>query len=135
MTVRIMQTPGEYGSAVVRCDGVVTGRELIEVNDLISTEPHQRYQLWDFTDADYIAISFDEIHKLAIQDSSIPDESGLQAILVVGTHRSLRNLVETFDRFSSKWVGRRGMFQVVLLETVKDARAWLEANLGIAEIT
>lgn len=133
MGARIIHRGAPCGGVVVRCDGNVTGRELIEVNDLVSTEQAYRYQLWDFSDADSIEVSFEEIHKLAIQDSSIPRDCDLQAVLIVGTQTGLANLADTYETFSLKWVGRQRHYRTEMLTSLPEAREWLRNQLGITE--
>lgn len=133
VSVRILYNGETCGGIVVRCDGVVTGRELVEANDLVSTEPKQRYQLWDFTDTRALEITFDEIHKLAVQDANIDKDSELQAILIVGSSRTLENLTQAYESFSSKRSDGHRPFNTKMLGTVSEARAWLSAELGITE--
>jgi hypothetical protein len=131
LSVRIIHSGEPCGGVIVRCDGVVTGKELVEVNDLVATEPGQRYQLWDFSNADCVDITLDEIQKLAIQDSSIPKESNLQAVLIVGKQHSLLQLADTYETFSSKWVGRRRNYKTEMLPTMPEAKKWLRDHLDI----
>ena len=133
MSVRIISSGEPCGGVIVRCDGIVTGKELVEVNDTVSHELGQRYQLWDFTDADFVQVSFDEIQKLAIQDSSIPRDCELQAVLIVGSSRSLENLTDTYETFSKRWVGRQRQYKTEMFETLSEARNWLIDNLGISD--
>jgi len=62
----------EDGGIIVRGEGLLTGSEIKEVNDIIYESPEKierlLYQLVDFTDVSDISISNAEVEKLAIQD-------------------------------------------------------------------
>ena len=131
MTVTLVETNNADGGVIVRCDGVVTGEELLEINARVSSIDGQRYQLWDFTDIDYFEIDFEQIHRLAIQDVAFTKDSNLQAVVFVGSFHRLCRLVDTYESFLSAWIGRSTDFVTHMLPTLSEARAWIQANLGV----
>ena len=75
-----------------------------------------------------------DIHQLALQDSTIPRSANLAAILFVGENERVIELVRAYELLSADWVGRQRRYQTKLFATLDEARDWLQAELGIANV-
>lgn len=113
---------------VLDCSGVVTGEELVDVNASAAACASCRYQLWDFSKATRVVASADAVHRLAIQDSSIPEWSALEKIAVVGTSESVGDLTRIYELYSTAWVGRRRDYLVRHFAALDQALRWLEGD-------
>ena len=111
---------------VLNGSGVVTGEDLVDVNPTAAACASCRYQLWDFSNATRVVASADAVHRLAIQDSTIPEWSALEKIAVVGIAESVADLTRIYDLYSTAWVGRRRDYRVRQFNALDEALQWLE---------
>ena len=65
--------------------GTVTGQDIISVNEEIKDREECVYQLSDFRAIDGVKMSPKELHKIAIQDCSVPFHFKLEKMAIVGT--------------------------------------------------
>ena len=105
MPLHIRYESNPFG-VVVTCTGIITGEEIIKANVEVSKCKKCVYQLMGFTEAKTINISLEEMHKIAIQDSTINEYYNLKKIALVGNMHSLKQVFELYELFSGKWVGR-----------------------------
>ena len=115
---------------IVTCSGLVTGKDLVEANAQVVACVNCQYQLWDFSAISEVQVSADAIHRLALQDSDIPEWSSLEKIAVVGADDSVDELTRVYELYSSAWIGRRRAYEVRQFSTRKAAEAWLVAPLS-----
>lgn len=116
--------------ALVTCSGLVTGEDLVEANALVVACVNCHYQLWDFSAISQVQVSADAIHRLALQDSDIPEWSSLEKIAVVGADESVEELTRVYELYSAAWIGRRRPYEVRQFSTRKAAELWLESPLN-----
>jgi hypothetical protein len=114
---------------IVTCSGLVTGKDLVEANAQVVACVNCQYQLWDFSAISQVQVSADAIHRLALQDSDIPEWSSLEKIAVVGADDSVDELTRVYELYSSALIGRRRAYEVRRFRTRKAAELWLETPL------
>jgi hypothetical protein len=115
----------DHEGVVVTCNGIVTGDELVDANARVAACASCRYQLWDFTATTRVVAGAEAIHRLAIQDSAIPEWAALEKIAVIGRDESVEELTKFYELYSSAWVGRRRDYAVRQFSIREQALAWL----------
>ena len=126
MSLHIRYEDNPFG-VVVTCTGIITGEEIIKANKEVSKCKKCVYQLMDFTEVETINVSLEEIHKIAIQDNAIDEHYDLIKIALVGNISTLKQLLESYELFSGKWVGRKKPYETRLFNLVSEANDWINA--------
>ena len=99
MTTAISYENGGKG-ILITCSGTVTGADTIRVNAEITQDPHLRYQIWDYTQADDISMSIEEMHELAIQDKKYRSDAQMKRFALVGPAKIINEAFETYEEMS-----------------------------------
>jgi hypothetical protein len=115
---------------IIECFGLVSGEELVDANAKVAACVNCRYQLWDFSKVTRVSVSADAVHRLALQDSQIPEWSALEKIAVVGTAESVAELTRIYELYSTAWIGRCREYQVCQFKSRREAEEWLEERLA-----
>ncbi|TDY04215.1 hypothetical protein [Thiohalophilus thiocyanatoxydans] len=111
--------------------GLVSGREIITLNRQIYTQDPQkklRYQIWDFTGANRMEVSPDELHTITLEDKDEAAQNPGQLVALVGSPRQLNGVDISYQIFSQTWVGDG--FQSESFRTLREARQWIEHVLS-----
>lgn len=111
---------------IIECFGLVSGEELVDANAKVAACVNCRYQLWDFSNVARVSVNAEAIHRLALQDSEIPEWSALEKIAVVGNAESVEELTRIYELYSTAWVGRRREYLVRQFKSRRAAEQWLE---------
>ena len=106
--------------------GIVTGDDIMRANDEIADCEECTYQLSDFSGATGVKVSPAEMHRIAIQDCSIPSHYKLEKAAMVGNKDKYARLVDLYYLFAEVWVGKQRQYETRTFDTVEEARQWLE---------
>ena len=124
MTIKIDSEKNPSG-VYVECSGVITGKDLIDINQVITGCSSYTYQLFDFTKITNLEITPEEMHIIVMQDDSLPLNTELSKAAIVGNQKTLKGLDEIYHIISGQWVGRRRPFESQTFKSVEDARDWI----------
>jgi len=105
--------------------GDVTGKDIIGVNDKIAECQDCTYQLSDFTAVTHLKISVKEMHRIAIQDCSIPPHYKLMKSALVGNMARYSTLTDLYYMFLEIWVGKQRKYKTKSFDNVEHARQWI----------
>jgi hypothetical protein len=105
--------------------GTVTGQEIIDVNEEVKDLADCVYQLSDFRAIDGVRMSPKEMHKIAIQDCSIPLHYKLEKMAIVGNQQRYARLTDMYYTFAEIWVGKQRQYETRVFETIEEANEWL----------
>lgn len=105
--------------------GVITGKDIIDVNDKLADCRDCVYQLSDFTTIERLNISIKEMHRIAIQDCSIPPYYALTKMALVGNTSKYDRFIDLYYVFLEIWVGKHRKYQTKTFDDVGDARQWV----------
>lgn len=105
--------------------GDVTGKELIDANNRIADCKECTYQLTDFTGMKKLDISMEELHRVAIQDCTVPPDSKLKKLAIVGDTKRYARLIDLYYLFVNVWVGKSRNYETRTFNDLEDARKWL----------
>jgi aspartate carbamoyltransferase regulatory subunit len=124
MTIEIIWKKNPDGVHAV-CTGHITGQELIKMNEELAryTEPY--YQLIDFTAAQYIDYTPEDMHIIALQDKFISTEASLEKIAIVGPKAVLNNIGSIYEVYSKVWVGRTKQLESQTFHSIEEAKSWI----------
>lgn len=126
MPIEIQYNSNPKGVIVV-LSGTVGGQEIIAANAEVAQALDASFQLWDFSAVADLEISPEEMHKIAAQDGSIPEQAKLTKIAVVGPRKVFHGLDEVYHVYSGSWIGRRKAFESKSFESLDEAWKWLGA--------
>ncbi|MFV1997383.1 MAG: hypothetical protein ACC641_05160 [Acidiferrobacterales bacterium] len=105
--------------------GDITGNDIINVNDEIAGCQDCVYQLSDFTAVAHLKISVKEMHRIAIQDCSIPPHYKLMKSALVGNMTRYAMLTDLYYLFLEVWVGKQCKYKTKSFDNVEQARQWI----------
>lgn len=105
--------------------GDVIGTDIISVNDKIADQQDCTYQISDFSGADSIKITPKELHRIAIQDCSIPHHYKLEKMAMVGNTAKYARLVDLYYTFAEIWVGKQRRYETRAFDTMEEAKQWI----------
>ena len=124
-----------HGSGVlVTLSGVITGKELIGINEQIYETDHNkrlRYQIWDFTNVDILEMKTKDIEKLVLQDMEEANYNSNQSVAIIGPTQTLKGIDSMYHYISDSCI--RNGFPSKSFSNMGDARSWIAENLS-AEI-
>lgn len=109
----------------VRCFGILTGKEIIEINEPVVKNRDLVIQLWDMLAMTKMIVSMEEMHTISLQDRSFPLNSKFKKIAFVMTQQASDGCIEMYDRFSRIWVGRPVQFEHREFRSLEEADKWL----------
>lgn len=104
--------------------GVVPGRRLIEANEeMYNRDPDRklRYQIWDFTAADHMEVSNDELRTLAFQDAQAHKIYPHHVVALVGSSEFLAAADKLYAIYADVWGG----LPSETFRDVEEARRWI----------
>jgi hypothetical protein len=105
--------------------GDVIGADIIGVNDKIADQKDCTYQISDFSRANSIKISPKELHRIAIQDCSIPEQYKLEKMAIIGNKAKYARLVDLYYTFAEIWVGKQRQYETRTFDTIEEANEWI----------
>lgn len=111
--------------------GLVSGREIIDLNrEIYARDPLKklRYQIWDFTEANRMEVSPEELHIITLEDKEEAALNPDQLVALVGSPRQLNGVDVTYQIFSQTWIGDG--FQSESFRNLREARQWIERLLS-----
>jgi hypothetical protein len=118
----------EDGGIIVKGEGVLTGSEIKEINDIIYESPEKiekiLYQLGDFTDVSDVSISNAEIEELAIQDMRAFKVNPNMFIALVAKEGLIFGLARMWEAFAYK-----PPFETMVFKKMDDAQQWIREKL------
>ena len=118
----------EDGGIIVRGEGIVTGSDIKEINDIIYESPENiekiAYQLGDFRDVTDVFISNSEIEELAIQDKKASEINPNMFIALVGTKDLIFGLSRMWEAFTHD-----SPFETMVFRKMEDAQQWIKEKL------
>jgi hypothetical protein len=116
----------EGSGVVVTWTGAATGEELKKVNESIYAEgrlDRLRYQIWDFTKADHLDVSHQDLRALALQDRKAAETNPNPVIAIVGSREFFVGYDALFHVYEEGWSG----FKSKTLPTMAEARQWVSS--------
>jgi hypothetical protein len=109
-------------------DGVVTGSDIKQVNDMIyeSLEKIRKivYQVCDFTNVSGVSVSTFEIEQLAIQDKKASEINPNMFVAIVGKEDYLYGLSRMWEALSYD-----SPLETMVFRKMEDAQQWIEEKL------
>jgi hypothetical protein len=116
------------GGIIARGEGVVTGSEIKEVNDIIYESPEKIkkivYQICDLTNVSDISISTSEIEELAIQDKKASEINPNMFIALLGKKDLIFGLSRMWEAFTYD-----SPFETMVFRKMEDAQQWIRGKL------
>ncbi|MEW6514934.1 MAG: hypothetical protein AB1443_13150 [Pseudomonadota bacterium] len=113
----------EPDGVIVTLFGIVRGGEIYVLNEKLMAEPafaQWRYQIWDFSDADEIEISVDQLRDFAVQDARAASLSPGQRIAIIPSKTSSSTLDRVFHVMEEVW----GAYESKTLHSLEAAQEW-----------
>ena len=111
--------------------GEVSGAEVVAANDKVCSHeqfPEQKYQLWDFSEADHFNIEKTEFLQVVATDRRAHDINPEVLIALVGTDEFFFHA----DTFYTMHAAEMGIEQK-RFSTVADAYDWIHSLLKVAD--
>ncbi|MCG6976166.1 MAG: hypothetical protein LJE56_07105 [Acidiferrobacterales bacterium] len=124
MPFEIHQKTDPAGIVIVYT-GIATGQDIIDANEKTMDCEACTYQLSDFTGIDGFKVSPKELHKIAIQDCSIPLHYKLEKMALVGNKQKYARLADLYYTFVEIWVGKQRQYETRTFDTIEEARQWI----------
>ncbi len=122
-----IQMENREQGVLLKMSGLVSGREIIELNRAIYTgdpEKMLRYQIWDFTEARRMEVSPEELHIITLDDKAEAAKNPHMLVALVGSPRQLNGVDVSYQVFSQTWIGDG--FQSGSFRSLDEARQWIE---------
>ncbi|HYG77386.1 MAG TPA: hypothetical protein VEK08_20435 [Planctomycetota bacterium] len=108
------------------CTGDVTAADVLQVKEALY-KPEQLgklcYQIWDFTSADKINLTSDDLQACAVLDGHAFKSNCRQVRALVGSKEVFHGLDRLFTIYTEVWSANR----IRTFETISDARAWIDS--------
>jgi hypothetical protein len=108
---------------VITFSGMVDADEVDKLQEQIHSDelfPQLRYQIWDFSGAEEIIISIDQIQHFAMQTAVSSSENPKLRIAIIPRKTSHNILGKTFHSFENLW----GSNESKSFQDIDDAREW-----------
>ena len=119
-----IQNENHGEGVLLSMSGLVSGREIIDLNrEIYARDPQKklRYQIWDFTEANRMEVSPEELHIITLDDK---EEAAKNPDQLVGSPRQLNGVDVSYQVFSQTWIGDG--FQSASFRSLDEARQWIE---------
>ncbi|KQC06115.1 MAG: hypothetical protein APR62_08445 [Smithella sp. SDB] len=103
--------------------GIVEADEVDKLQDQINSDesfPKLRYQVWDFSQAEEINITFDQIQNIAMKTAVASGRNPKLRIAIIPRKTSHNVLGETFHTFEKVW----GSGESKSFRDIKAAKEW-----------
>jgi hypothetical protein len=118
----------EDGGIMVKAESVLTGSQIIEVNDVIYESPEKirkiLYQIGDFTDVSELSISSAEVERLATQDREAFKINPNMFIALVAKKDFIFGLARMWEGLAYK-----PPFETMVFREMDDAQEWITEKL------
>jgi hypothetical protein len=108
---------------VITFSGIVEADEVDKLQEQIHSDelfPKLRYQIWDFSGAEEIIISIDQIQHFAMQTAVSSSENPKLRIAIIPRKTSHNILGKTFHTFENLW----GSNESKSFQDIDTAREW-----------
>jgi len=108
---------------IISFSGIVEADEVDKLQEQINSDelfPRLRYQIWDFSQAEEIIISIDEIQHFAMQAAVSSSENPKMRIAIIPRKTSHNILGKTFHTFENLW----GANESKSFKDIDTAREW-----------
>jgi hypothetical protein len=108
---------------VVAFSGIVKADEVDKIQEQIHSDelfPKLRYQIWDFSAAEDIIITIDEIQHFAMRTAAASGDNPKMRIAIIPRKTSHNILGKTFHTFENLW----GANESKSFQDIDDARDW-----------
>ena len=108
---------------IIHFSGIVEADEAEKLQKHIHADksfPQLRYQIWDFSKAEEINISIDQIQHFATQAAIASDKNPQMRIAIIPRKTSHNILGKTFHTFEKVW----GAYESKSFRDIDAARAW-----------
>ena len=115
----VLSIENEGSGAFITWKGVVSGKEIKIGNQAIYSQDQRhllRYQIWDFTIADKVGVSNDELRTIVWLDEHAAIKTPNQRVAIVGTRELF-----LYRSYTQVWSG----FESETFVTVAEARMWI----------
>ena len=109
---------------VITWTGRVTGKEMLCANEaMYAQDPNSilKYQIWDYSNAESIEASADEMRDLAFQDYAVSSHNPDQMEATVVTPQLWADTDHLYENYSKIWTG----FKSKVFLSILDARKWV----------
>ena len=109
--------------AVVTLSGIVEADEVDKLQQQINSDesfPQLLYQIWDFSQAEEINISIEQIENIAMQVAVASSKNPKLRIAIIPRKTSHNILGKTFHTFEKVW----GAYESKSFRDIDAARAW-----------
>lgn len=120
-------TESNPAGVVIAFSGVVSGAEIITLNDQLASDEsfsRCRYQVWDFSDATRLDITIDELRSVAFRDMDASAINPNLKIAIVGGQRLFRGRDEIFQTLEEVWT----MYKPKVFLDAETARKWASSD-------
>jgi len=126
MTMNISYT--DDGGILLVGEGIVTGKEIIDINDRIYISPQKiqqiLYQLVDFTKVTELLVSNAEVEILAMQDENASKINPNMSIALVGGQDLVYGLARMW-----KTLTYGAPIQTMVFRKLEDAQQWIKDTI------
>jgi hypothetical protein len=122
MSHKLIKESGGLG-IVIAFTGVVQAQDVDKLQKQINSDDgftQLRYQIWDFSKADEINISMDEIQDIAMQTAVAASRNPKLRIAIIPRKTSQNVLGKTFQTFEKVW----GPYEAKSFRDIDLARDW-----------
>ncbi len=109
---------------VITWKGRVTGKEMQCANEAIyAQDPNSilKYRIWDYSNADSIEASADELREIAFQDYAVSSFSPGQISAIVVTPQLWVDMDHLYKTYANIWTG----IKLKAFLSILDARKWV----------
>jgi hypothetical protein len=118
----------EAGGVVITLYGIITGDGLRSLNFKIMADidfPIWRYKIWDFSNAEEVELSFDDLRSFAFQDSiAAGGNPNVKIAIIPGQHQ--RSGIDDVFNLLSKQLGG---YESRSFKNVKSAKEWVTQEI------
>ena len=116
------------GGIIIRGEGLITGSEIIEANDIIYESPDKikkiKYQICDLTNASDYSTSESELRAISNQDKKASEINPKMFIAVVGEKDVIFGLARMWEAFSYD-----SPLETMVFRKMEDAQQWVREKL------
>ena len=108
---------------VTTLTGIVQGTEIHDLNETFMAHPsfvRWRYQIWDFSEAEKLEASVDQLRDFAIQDTMAARINPRQKIAIIPRRASQSGLDRVFHIMEGVW----GAYESKTFTQIDAAREW-----------
>jgi len=127
MSIESIKYIGE-GGVLAKGKGVLTGSDLIKLNDIIYESPEKikkiAYQICDLSNVSSTSISTLELEHVASQDKKASESNPNMLIAIVGEDDLTYGLARMWEAYSYN-----SPFETMVFREIEDAHQWISEKL------